>query len=280
LLENIAIDGATGIIINVTGGSDLTLWEVNEASTLITEAAHEDAEIIFGAVIDEEMGDEVRVTVIATGFGEDNQTNIVSDQILRLQAMAEAQANQVTAVGQRLMDQMDPRDPVKTQSEVEGRSSRVNPSQVSPSSTPAVSSEVVSNTATYSPRPLSQPTEEKIEKLTPLKEESEILRDPLAEKAENELVEDLSDSEKPRLPRDILLAKAKAYRESQAKIPSSHPEQLSMNVEEESEALAAARRLAREVARSPFDAENLEVPSYLRKKHVTGEQNSEGSQGY
>jgi cell division protein FtsZ len=68
LLENISIEGATGIIINVTGGSDLSLHEVNEASTLITEAAHEDAEIIFGAVIDESMQDEIRVTVIATGF--------------------------------------------------------------------------------------------------------------------------------------------------------------------------------------------------------------------
>ena len=68
LLENISIDGATGIIINVTGGSDLSLYEVNEASTLITEAAHEDAEIIFGAVIDETLVDEIRVTVIATGF--------------------------------------------------------------------------------------------------------------------------------------------------------------------------------------------------------------------
>jgi cell division protein FtsZ len=70
LLENISIDGATGIIINVTGGEDLTLWEVNEASTLITEAAHEDAEIIFGAVIDDSMDENVSVTVIATGFGE------------------------------------------------------------------------------------------------------------------------------------------------------------------------------------------------------------------
>ena len=70
LLENIKIDGATGIIINVTGGSDLSLYEVNEASTLITEAAHEEAEIIFGAVIDPNLIDEIRVTVIATGFSD------------------------------------------------------------------------------------------------------------------------------------------------------------------------------------------------------------------
>lgn len=70
LLEDISIDGAKGILINITAGPDLTLFEVNEASTLIQEDAHEEANIIFGAVIDENAGDEVRVTVIATGFGK------------------------------------------------------------------------------------------------------------------------------------------------------------------------------------------------------------------
>lgn len=69
LLEDISIDGATGIIINITGGSNLKIHEVNEATTLIMEAAHEDAEIIFGTVIDENMNDRVKVTVIATGLG-------------------------------------------------------------------------------------------------------------------------------------------------------------------------------------------------------------------
>jgi cell division protein FtsZ len=69
LLEDISVDGATGLIINVTGGSDLTAFEVNEATTLIMEAAHEDAEIIFGSVIDENMKDRVKITVIATGIG-------------------------------------------------------------------------------------------------------------------------------------------------------------------------------------------------------------------
>ncbi|MDV2494620.1 MAG: cell division protein FtsZ [bacterium] len=69
LLEEGSIDGARGVLINITGGPDLTLYEVNEAANIIFEAAHEDAHIIFGSVIDEAMGDEVRVTVIATGFG-------------------------------------------------------------------------------------------------------------------------------------------------------------------------------------------------------------------
>ena len=68
LLEAGAIDGARGILINITGSSSLKLSEVNEASTLIQSAAHEDANIIFGAVLDERMGEEVKITVIATGF--------------------------------------------------------------------------------------------------------------------------------------------------------------------------------------------------------------------
>src|SRR5258708_3940138 len=68
LLEAGAIDGARGILINITGSSSLKLSEVNEASTIIQSAAHEDANIIFGAVLDEKMKDEVKITVIATGF--------------------------------------------------------------------------------------------------------------------------------------------------------------------------------------------------------------------
>jgi cell division protein FtsZ len=68
LLEDGAIDGARGILINISGSSSLKLNEVIEASSLIQEAAHEDANIIFGAVLDESMGEEVKFTVIATGF--------------------------------------------------------------------------------------------------------------------------------------------------------------------------------------------------------------------
>ncbi|MCC6271871.1 MAG: hypothetical protein IT572_00265, partial [Deltaproteobacteria bacterium] len=71
LLENVSINGATGIIINITGPSDMTLFEVNEASKLVQQEAHEDANIIFGAVIDERMKDALRVTVIATGFNKE-----------------------------------------------------------------------------------------------------------------------------------------------------------------------------------------------------------------
>jgi cell division protein FtsZ len=68
LLEESSIDGARGVLLNVTGGPDMALHEIHEAAAIIRESAHEDAHIIFGAVIDEKLEDELRVTVIATGF--------------------------------------------------------------------------------------------------------------------------------------------------------------------------------------------------------------------
>jgi cell division protein FtsZ len=63
-----SIDGARGVLLNIAGGSDLGLFEVNDAAQIISKAAHPDANIIFGAVVDDTLGDEVRVTVIAAGF--------------------------------------------------------------------------------------------------------------------------------------------------------------------------------------------------------------------
>jgi cell division protein FtsZ len=69
-LLDVTINGAHGILFNVTGGSSLSLYEVNQAAAIIKETAHPDVNLIFGAVIDEKMGDEVRITVIATGFDQ------------------------------------------------------------------------------------------------------------------------------------------------------------------------------------------------------------------
>ena len=62
--------GARGVLLSITGGPDMRLFEVNEASSLVQKEAHDEANIIFGTVIDEGMGDEMRITVIATGFGK------------------------------------------------------------------------------------------------------------------------------------------------------------------------------------------------------------------
>ncbi|MCB8982999.1 MAG: cell division protein FtsZ [Ardenticatenaceae bacterium] len=83
-LLDVTIDGARGILFNVTGGPDMSLYEVNQAAAIIRETAHPDANMIFGAVIDETMGDEMRITVIATGFDHSlSRRQLVQQQYTR-----------------------------------------------------------------------------------------------------------------------------------------------------------------------------------------------------
>jgi cell division protein FtsZ len=102
LLEDVSINGATGIIINITGNSSLTTHETNQAVTLIMEAADEDAEIIFGTVIDDALGDNIKVTVIATGLQvarkEATISKPVHNTIIEKVAPRDLSANQVTPV--------------------------------------------------------------------------------------------------------------------------------------------------------------------------------------
>ncbi len=90
LLEDASINGARGVIINVTGGPDLSLYEVSEASSIIHQAAHEDANIIFGAAVDPQLAGRVKITVIATGFEQpaDAQAASTSDTPVDLQNYA------------------------------------------------------------------------------------------------------------------------------------------------------------------------------------------------
>ncbi len=222
LLENVSIDGATGIIINVTGGPDLTMFEVNEASTLITEAAHEDAEIIFGAVIDDAIRDEVRVTVIATGFGRDEKTTF-AEQVSQMHALSNAE-------------------------------------NVAP--TPQLQSQTQHSMPASWPQP---PTIRPIANGLP----------PIPQQIEMPATQDQNMS-KPVLPRDILLAKARAFREIQStggdKTTRPEPVQLSMPVNPDAQMnsqsngpdLESARKLAKEVGRQ-FDEKTYDIPAFIRK---------------
>lgn len=94
-----SIDGAHGVLLSIQGGSDLGLFEINEAARLVQEVAHPDANIIFGAVIDDALGDEARVTVIAAGFDAVNpETNSNASAAAAVQA--QAQRTQQTFGGQ------------------------------------------------------------------------------------------------------------------------------------------------------------------------------------
>lgn len=296
LLENISIDGATGIILNVTGGPELSLAEVNEASTLITEAAHEDAEIIFGAVIDESMGDEVRVTVIATGFGMDPMHQHASSQMNQVQALAHQMrssahvqslqngasfAGQQGQTGAPSYGHSDfhqgynsaPQgniNPVYPQ----GNGYGMNPVGVPPQNAyPAagVSYPVATQPShavggngqgLYS----ANPTELNQQGLPHVQNQGQVL----------EGVDEASIDDKGTLPRDILLQKARQYRESQGLRPQVPMGSDFVGEQEHQEgSLEMARRLANEVVKAPFDSKNLDVPAFLRRQQSMQHSRSE-----
>jgi cell division protein FtsZ len=140
LLE-VNIQGARGILFNVTGGSDLGLFEVNEAAEVIKEAADPEANIIFGTVIDDRMRDEVKVTVIATGFDGSKKLKqparaVVAEHATGLEASLDERSREILAEIERerlervaLEDQMEPRSPFARE---ETRETRVTERQAVP----------------------------------------------------------------------------------------------------------------------------------------------------
>ncbi len=239
LLENISIDGATGIIINVTGGSDLSLYEVNEASTLITEAAHEDAEIIFGAVIDESLGDEIRVTVIATGFEYQQPKEAGHHLAQQMQDFLHRQSGQSNVVINQAAPQMATLPPVQ---------------QPQPMIHPVTQQVMQPQMSTTAPAPAyHQPVMPPNEPLGSAVESAD---------AQRKMNESVQPTESGSLPRDLLIAKARAFRENQD-VRTRGTETGGVNMDEA--ALEEARRLAREALRNPF-SQNFEVPAFLRRK--------------
>lgn len=283
LLENVKIDGATGIIINVTGGPDLSLYEVNEASTLITEAAHEDAEIIFGAVIDERMGDEVRVTVIATGF-DSHEVKLVNDmnQVQQMQNFLNQQSAQFAQQAQQqsympqmpvmpqmpsmpVMPQMPQMPQMPSMPQMAQQPAQPAPMELPPINT--VQSQVMNYTQETVRTTQTAPATE-VPAAQPVQPPQAPVQNMSAPMPAQEVATPIQPQVEAGVsPRDMLLAKARAFKESQdLKARHSNPEQLSMNVEQEKDSLEEARRMAREVLSSPFSSQNLEVPAFIRKK--------------
>ena len=311
LLENIRIDGATGIIVNITGGSDLSLLEVNEATMLITEAAHEDAEIIFGAVIDDGFGDEVRVTVIATGFSQEER-QMTSDTLNQMQQFLNGTGIQfpgmstmntlppipaIPSMSQMPMSNMMPQMPVMPQMPPmhQYQQAPVMPAELPPIQT--VQTSVMNYTyqteqqvapvqqqphqvMPQQPAPMQQQAQPQMQKpmeqatpITPVAQtQAQQQGVPMQQSQQvapqpQPLAQAPNPAEASLSPRDMLMAKARAFRESQdLKARHAQPEQLSMNVDQEQQSLEEARKMAREVLSSPFSSQNLEVPAFIRKK--------------
>ncbi|MCX7978508.1 MAG: cell division protein FtsZ [Bdellovibrionaceae bacterium] len=239
LLENVKINGATGIIVNITGGRDLSLHEVNEATTLITEAAHEDAEIIFGAVIDESLSEEIRVTVIATGFMKESEQPKMMYGVEALNQIL--QSAQAAAFNPPTADITQRQEP---------RLSGLAPAQPAAglsSSTPGVDfppiTEVQNTVASF-----TSDVNEMVENERP------------------EAIAPVGSTGSAVSSRDLLVAKMKAFKESQdIRAKHNQPVQLSMDIESE-QRFEEAKKMARDVLGSPVSAQNLEVPAFIRKR--------------
>jgi cell division protein FtsZ len=316
LLENISIDGATGIVVNISG-ADLLMNEVNEATTLITEAAHESAEVIFGAVIDESLGDEIQITVIATGFGLDPAVVQANEHLAQMQALQHqvrsSQQMNAMASGHMMtghhsahglphsMAAMSPQN--FAQNSVVGQpiaqqsySAAFSPPSFAPPAGMQAALQTANSVQASAAVPLTPPpnwpsmpqpgayasqNSEYAQPISPagtgvqqtgLPMTSHTTAQSFAALEEGPVMNlngsaaPQADGEKP-LPRDLLLQKVRQYRESQARRAGSpQPEQLSMPVEGAESSLEAARRLASEIVRSPFDPKNLDVPTFLRRK--------------
>jgi cell division protein FtsZ len=241
LLENIKIDGATGIIINVTGGSDLSLYEVDQASQLITDAASEDAEVIFGAVIDPTLNDEVRVTVIATGFSHDEKR----DGIAKINSMQSyLQQNQLQ------------QSPVMPQVMMPPQATQTLPSI----------DNVQESIKSFTHDVMAHEMDMEVPPLADFQTTETVLAAP-EPNFSTEISPVAASSSNSTTARDMLLAKAKAFRETQIgqvgnNDKSIHPEQLSMMDEEKQ--YEDARKIARDI---------LEVPAFIRKKQGIDLQN-------
>lgn len=281
LLENVKINGATGIIINVTGGADLSLYEVDEAAQLIINSASEEAEVIFGAVIDETLQDEIRVTVIATGFSHEekregitpfnNMQNFLQPNTgVQMQAQPQQMAQPQFQQPQGFQYQTGFQQPQQTgyqapqqqfqQPAYNPYQQQVAQPQVAPTMPQVMMPPAVENTL-----PSINNVQESIKSFANEVNQQEVQTEELnAFEAEMQTA-DLTTEVSPvaaaaTTARDMLLAKAKAFRETQisqvvTQDKGIHPEQLSMMDEEKH--FEEARKMARDI---------LEVPAFIRKK--------------
>jgi cell division protein FtsZ len=125
LLDDISVEGARGVLINVVGGPDLKMKEISEAAALIQEQAHEEANIIFGSTVDEALGDNVKVTVIATGFDHDAAMIPIDTSAARMSHIPSTVPSQMQAPMSRPAYQLSSQPPVSSRESVAQMAARV-----------------------------------------------------------------------------------------------------------------------------------------------------------
>jgi len=263
LLEDITVDGATGIIVNITGNSTLSMHETNEAMTLIMEAADEDGEIIFGTVVDDNMGDEVKVTVIATGLGGSRERVSVS------QATKLNTENTTTAMNEMMKPQMTPATEITAE---EVRYDTIEPTRTAPMASPTQEKPIENIQQSYE--------EEREEVSAQISENTSSLDSFLGASAQNEVKEEIIEKQeaqtivserspetinRPSLSDSIRneAAKFNTYAKNNNEEVDVAPQsgQRTAPVENSSKAKSIAEKLGF----MNFDDDEFDTPSYMRK---------------
>lgn len=251
LLEDVCIDGAKGLIINITGGSDLTTYEVNEATTLIMEAADEDAEIIFGTVIDESLKNAVKITVIATGIGQVDETaNAVrgtqAESLGRPQNSMPAAA--AIPVPERRPNTMDAAPMERIEARTESRAMEQPRMEMTP---PPAPERVEVSTA--------QPTRSE----SPVSEQRDQVMDGFYPNASLERMESVESErgEVEEVPTATDTTQAEEVRKAMAQAEASEDEGEAVPSE-----LERAKQIARNLGVTNLNDEEYEIPTFIRRQ--------------
>ncbi len=295
LLENISIKGATGIIINVTGPSNLSLHEVNEASTLITDLAHEDAEIIFGAVIDETLTDELKVTVIATGFDENKNAEIEKPHFhthknnINHRHLQTNNYQDTSYLNNTLSNTHNPshfvdatqqtnHPPLPPPNTWQNKESNIHSSLTSLGlSSKSLAHQILTTLPPNTDLPVSNidlPTHDtKTKEGETSKSNQDNINNEEIEKLsseQNQIFEE--ETEKDLQSRQALLDKIKSYKQSYQEKDDIASRQLSMDIPIE-DTTSSENILFEKELDSPFDQNMLDIPAYIRKKHAQKSKN-------
>lgn len=244
LLEDISIEGSTGIIINVTGGSSLTIHEINEATTLIMEAAHEDAEIIFGTVIDESLKDKVKVTVIATGLsGAEMLVQPTIQAAAQLQAQLHAQAPQAFQAPQQPVTIVAPPQPNPAM-----LAAFAQPQVAQPAPQMQVQAPVVQQPQMAAPAPAAEP-----------RNPAEIL-EKLREYSQSGQVNLAEFGEEPAVTAEPKAATTASNLSAMASAP------MGAGAEAANGELARARAIAQRLGITNLTDDEYDIPTYMRRQ--------------
>jgi cell division protein FtsZ len=251
LLEDISINGATGIIINITGSDSLTMHETNEAVTLIMEAADENAEIIFGTVIDNNCGDNVMVTVIATGLGGQMRAHSVAP-IVQTQQVSVAASVEPIVYSQ----------PIQTHQEVYAQPVQA-PVQIQPVQQ--------DSRDIFAPRRAAPVAVAPVETVEDRSDFDRFMNDRNAYSAQQsntneDAVTHNNQAEEPKQPSRLIQSIRDAANRYET---AARPQQTVVTNKVESETNNRAKSIAEKLGFINFDEDEFDTPSYLRKEEKT-----------